>query len=506
MAATDTRWAVSGDINAFFGLTLDNLLNLVVVSGLLSGVFGFPLDFTLTYIIPGTALGVLVGDLLYTWLAVRLSRRLGRPVTAMPLGLDTPSTIGIVLMVLGPVYKATGSAEIAWQVGMASMFITGLVKLILSFAGDWIERRIPAAGLLGSLGGVGLALLAFFPIVAIYQTPIVGMVALGLVLYTLTAGYTLPGRVPGAFAAVVVGTLLYYLLGEAGFSAGYAPPSFSYHPALPFPTLALFDGFPMVLSYLPIAIPFGILTVVGGINTSASARAAGDTYRTRDVLLIEAVSTLTAGFCGGVVQSTPYIGHPAYKAMGARSGYTLATGLFIGLGGMLGLVPFFVQALPTAAVMPILVFIGLEIVAQAHHATPREHAPAVILAFLPSLAEMVRIELSKLGVNPAALPAGELRDTYDAIMILGHGFILTGMLWAAAAAHLIDRRKGMAALMLGLLAALTLVGLIHSTDPSGTLYLPWDAPSPRTYEIAVAYALLGACLLLPTRRERVVPK
>ncbi len=77
--------------------------------------------------------------------------------------------------------------------------------------------------------------------------------------------------------------------------------------------------------------------VVGGINVSESARAAGDDYRTRDVLLVEALSTLVAGFCGGVAQTTPYIGQPAYKHMGARSGYTLLTGLFIGLGGMLRL-------------------------------------------------------------------------------------------------------------------------------------------------------------------------
>ena len=489
-------WFAIGDLNAFFGLSLDNLLNLVVVSGLLAGVFGFPLDFTLTHIIPGTALGVMVGDLLYTWLAIRLSKKTGRPVCAMPLGLDTPSTIGIVLMVLGPVYKSSGSAQTAWEVGMAVMILMGLVKLVLSFCGDWVERHVPAAGLLGSIGGVGLALLAFFPLLAIYQAPLVGLVAIGLVLYTLTARLRLPFGAPGVFVAVVLGSALYYLLGPLGLlGQAYAAPSFSFNPALPWPTLAFLNGFPEVWRYLPIAIPFGILTVVGGINTTASARAAGDAYRTRDILLVEAFSTLVAGLAGGVVQSTPYIGHPAYKAMGARAGYTLAAGLFIGLGGFLGVIPFLVQATPLAAVMPILIFIGLEIVSQAHHSTPRVHAPAVVLAFLPSVAELVRINLSKYGVTAAALPAGELRDSFNAILILGHGFILTAMLWGGAAAHLIDRKLKKAALLLLILAAFTLFGLVHSADPSGSLYLPWEAPNELPGLIAAGYALLAIGLI-----------
>ena len=74
------------------------------------------------------------------------------------------------------------------------------------------------------------------------------------------------------------------------------------------------------MTYLPLLLPFGLLMVVGGINVSESARAAGDDYRTRDILLVEAVATLVAGVCGGVAQTTPYIGQPAYKH-GARSGY-----------------------------------------------------------------------------------------------------------------------------------------------------------------------------------------
>ena len=87
------------------------------------------------------------------------------------------------------------------------------------------------------------------------------------------------------------------------------------------------------------------------------------------MLLVEALATLAAGVCGGVAQTTPYIGQPAYKHMGARSGYTLLTGLFIGLGGMLGYVSGLVQWLPVAALAPIIVYVGLDIGVQAFHET-----------------------------------------------------------------------------------------------------------------------------------------
>ena len=100
-------WAAPGDVNAFFGLMLDNVAQLLLTVSLLSAVFAFPTNFALRYMVPGTAIGVLVGDLLFFWLAFRLAKQTGNnKVTAMPLGLDTPSVFGMVLFVLGPAYKA----------------------------------------------------------------------------------------------------------------------------------------------------------------------------------------------------------------------------------------------------------------------------------------------------------------------------------------------------------------------------------------------------------------
>ena len=166
VATTPTyRWAALGDINAFFGLILDNVVNLAILAGILVGVFGFPADLVFGRMFPGTALGVMVGDLLYTWLAFRLARKTGRSdVTAMPLGTDTPSTIGMAFAVLGPAFISAKTrmpeaeaAVVAWKIGLATMVLMGLFKVVMSFVGDRVRHWFPRAGLLGSIAGVGVA-------------------------------------------------------------------------------------------------------------------------------------------------------------------------------------------------------------------------------------------------------------------------------------------------------------------------------------------------------------
>ena len=493
MTARTGRWAglfAPGDVGAFFALALDNLTNLVLLSAILVGGFGFPADVLLTKIVPGTALGVMVGDLAYTAMAVRLARKTGAPVTAMPLGLDTPSTIGIAVAVLGPAWKASNDAIVAWQVGMAVMIVMGLIKLAAAFFGDAVRRAVPQAGLLGSIGGVGIALLGVLPLIHLFEAPIAGLVALGIVLYTLIARLPLPRRIPGALAAVAVGTALYYALGYAGVQPGFHVPSAELALAPPIPTLGFIDGLPLAMHYLPLAIPFALLTVVGGINVTESARVAGDDYSTRDVLLVEAAATLVAGLTGGVAQSTPYIGHPAYKAMGARAGYTLLAGVFVGVGGALGIVQFLAQAIPACAVAPLLLFVGVEIVSQAFVAPPRQHAPAVALALLPSIAELGRILIAMTTVG--LVLTGDAARTAHTIEVIAHGFIVTGMLWGAIAADVIDRRLGRAAVFCAVAAALSAIGLVHSTDPAGALYLPWESGSNMNVLLAIAYLACGA--------------
>jgi AGZA family xanthine/uracil permease-like MFS transporter len=499
---TGGAWYAAGDVNAFFGLAVDNLTNLVVLAGLLVGVFGFPADLVLYRIIPGTALGVLVGDLWYTWLALRLRRETGRgDVTAMPFGIDTPSLFAVTFGVLGPTMLATRDPVLAWKVGMGVTVAMGVAKLALAFSGEWVRRVVPRAGLLGSIAGVSVLLIAFLPMLKVIADPLVGFVSLGLILVALVGRIALPGRVPGALAAVVVGGLVYAVERWAGIGPGShaLPVSGEWRLAVPWPTLGWLDALPETWGALSVALPFAVATVIGGIDNTESAIAAGDRYRTRDILLTEALATIVAGMAGGVVQNTPYVGHPAYKAMGARAGYTLATGLVIGLGAALGVVSLLVGLVPEAAVAPILVFVGLEITAQAFLATPARHAPAVALALIPTTAALVLIQLASilgaLGLAPGAI-RGEALSTIVTLRLLGNGFILSALLWGAAAALIIDRRLLAAAATLGVASLASLSGVIHSPLDSGGLFWPGHAASTWPGLLAGGYGLLAGLLVL----------
>jgi len=474
----------------------------------LIGVFKFPADLVLGRMVPGTALGVLVGDLAYTWLAVRLMRKTGRAdVTAMPFGIDTPTLFAMVFGVLGPVMLATGDPVLAWQVGMAATIAIGLAKLALAFAGDWARRVVPRAALLGSIAGVSILLIAFLPMLKILRDPLIGLVALVLLLLALVGRVRMPLGLPGAFVAVLVGTAIFW--GRAWLGLGphgtiaLSPLGLS----LPWPTLGWLEALPATLPYLSIALPFALLTIVGGIDNTESAAAAGDEYRARDILLTEAAATVLAGCCGGVVQNTPYIGHPAYKAMGASAGYTLATGVVIGAGAATGALSLLVAVLPEAAIAPILVFIGLEITAQGFLATPPRYGAAVALTFVPVAAAVVLIEagslLAALGMTPAAL-SGDAALGYQALVVLGNGFILTAVLWGWALAAIVDHRLVVAGLVFAVASVASLFGVIHSPLATGALFWPWAPPSAMPGQLAGAYGVLAAiCWLAATRNRRI---
>ena len=505
MTAQRYPWATAGDVNAFFGLMLDNVANLLLTVSLLNLAFAFPTEVALRNMVPGTAVGVLVGDLLFFWLALRLARQTGRStITAMPLGLDTPSTIGMIFFVLGPAFsdaKRTMSVEDAaihtWHIGICAIFVSGIFKLACAFASNWVRRSFPRAGLLGSLAAIALVLISFLPLLEILHSPIVGLVSLAVVLTTLVARIELPYKLPGAVASLLVGGAMYYAL-KGAESSGFLPPELALPPEaspikpheglLPTEWLAAFSfqwvgAFRTSLHYLPVVIPFALATVVGGIDCTESAAAAGDEYDTGQVVGIEAVATIVAALCGGVIQTTPYIGHPAYKAMGGRAAYVLATALFIGSAGVLGYFGYLYVVIPKVTVFPILVFIGLEISAQSFHATPTKHYPAVVLACVPALAQLAIILIDGLmgdpimrekGVSEATLVSGQTAANLVTVRMLANGFIITSLIWASALAAIIDRRLWRAATLFLVCAGFTAFGIMHSPIAGSPMFWPWE--------------------------------
>ena len=357
---------------------------------------------------------------------------------------------------------------------MCAILITGVVKGVLAFFSNWIHRVFPRAGLLGSLAAIALVLISFFAIPEMAAHPIVGFLSLAMVLVTLVARQPLPFKIPGALAAVLIGTLLFYACMGVEQIAGisFTPTREAISPVwFPKEWLEAFrfewlEAMPKVVPYLGFVLPFAFATVIGGIDCAESAVSVGDDYKSSHVIGIEAFATFVAAFCGGVIQTTPYIGHPAYKAMGGRAAYVLGTALFIGGAGVIGYAGFIFQYIPKEAVVPILLFIGIEITAQSYLATPRRHYAALAIACFPALAKLITIMLSQLRATP------ENEDLFLIVNVLAGGFILTSLIWASVTARIIDRRYYSAGIFFLAGAVLTMFGLMHSPLKDDQMFLP----------------------------------
>jgi AGZA family xanthine/uracil permease-like MFS transporter len=295
----------------------------------------------------------------------------------------------------------------------------------------------------------------------------------------------------------------------------HAPDLTSLRPALPHPDAGILRGFAGAIDNLPLLVPFALLTIIGGVNNTESARVAGDDYDVRSILLAEAAATMLAGLAGGVAQTTPYIGHPAFKEMGARSGYTLLTGIFVGLGGMLGFLANLIELVPLAVLAPVLVFLALTITAQAFSAVPARHAIAVAISFFPSIARLLTIELSDAKfISPQKFSALMTAPEHglpalSVIVAMGNGFIITATIWAAFVVEMIERRLRSAAIYLAVGGALCFFGIIHSVRSDGSAYVLLQLDGiARTVAIqfcAAYFVLAGVLLLLSLQRSRAPP-
>jgi AGZA family xanthine/uracil permease-like MFS transporter len=411
----------------------------------------------------------------------------------------------MVFFVLGPAFIAakasgldeTAAATHAWHVGMAAIFASGLFKMVCAFGSHQFRTLIPRAGLLGSLTAVALVLISFMPLLEILHHPVVGMVALAIILTTLIARAPLPFRMPGALGALLVAGCLFYgmkIVSGVPVAEIFSTAHADFQPAAglwPTEWLAAwrFEWLSVLFSrefvnYLPIILPFALGTVVGGIDCTESAAAAGDEYDTQQVIGVEAIATIIAALCGGVIQTTPYIGHPAYKAMGGRAAYVLATALFVGSAGLLGYFGFLYLVIPKAAVFPILIFVGLEITAQSFHATPKRHYTAVALSCGPALGYLVMIHIDQLSavIDWSKLSTARL-DELRTIRMLSAGFIVTSLIWASGLAAIVDRHFYRAAAFFAVGAVATLFGVMHSPFPGSPVFLPWSLEPEQQREL-----------------------
>jgi AGZA family xanthine/uracil permease-like MFS transporter len=505
---------VRGDLDGFFGLFIDNLLQLMLITSLCPIVCGFPSELVYGKILPGAALSILVGNLFYAWQARRLMRRTGRTdVTALPYGINTVSLMAFIFLVMGPIYQVTRNATLAWQAGLFACFLNGLMEIVCAYFGDWVRRHTPRAALLSALAGIAITFIAMGFVFQIFASPLIAVVPMLMILFTYASRTKLPLGVPGGFLAVLVGIGLAWLLRAIGLPY-FEPSTASYALGLRLPTPVPQDLFALLTSatgwqYLAIIFPMGLFNVVGSLQNLESAEAAGDRFETRPSLLVNGICSVVAAFFGSAFPTTIYIGHPGWKAMGARAGYSVLNGAVITVLCLVGGMTLVLRVVPLEAALGILLWIGLIITAQAFQEVPKTHALAVGLGLVPALASwaLLLIEATLRASGSTLLAAAPKfgNDLYlHGVIALSQGFMLSSMVLSALLVHVIDRRFDRAALWAGIAAVFSLTGLIHAYDLTGTgvqnKFGLFAAP-----DFALAYGL-GALFLLGlhvhARKER----
>jgi AGZA family xanthine/uracil permease-like MFS transporter len=501
---------VPGDWNAFFGFGTNILTNLLVLTGLLRFVLKMPDDVVFGRILPATGLMLCLSTVYYAYLAYQLAKKTGRSdVCALPSGISVPHMFVVVFVIMLPILLKTKDPMEAWGAGLAWVFIQSFVLMAGGFIAPVIRRITPRAALLGSLAGISITFISMSPALQMFLTPVIGVTCFGVIMLSWFGGVRFFKGMPGGLVAIIVGTIIawgsnifglnYGGLTGAGLSGALSSFGFSF----PLPAFVhTFAGFKYLGVILVTAIPFGIYDLVEAMDNVESAAAAGDSFPTTRVLTADGVISLIGCLMGNPFINAVYIGHPGWKAMGGRMGYSAATGALVLVLTWLGIVAFMTALIPVVAILPILLYIGMLIGSQAFQESPHKHAPAIVLALVPQIAAwgktMIDGALGAAGTSAAAVGSAKLAMTgvlYDGLTVLGGGATLAGIVLGAVTVFIIDRAYEKAAAFALSGAVLTFFGLIHA-EAIGIGQTP---------TVAVSYLLVAVMLFACGKYASVVP-
>jgi AGZA family xanthine/uracil permease-like MFS transporter len=348
------------------------------------------------------------------------------------------------------------------------------------------------------------------PALEMFMTPVIGIVCFAIILASWFGGVRYFKGIPAGLVAIAVGSLIAW--GSAGLGLDYGGMSLSklgdsvssFGFSLPIPAFGhVFSGFEFLGVILVTAIPFGIYDLVEALDNVESASVAGDSFPTTRVLTADGVVSLIGCLMGNPFINAVYIGHPGWKAMGGRIGYSAATGVVVIVLAWFGVISLMVSLIPVVAISPILLYIGMLIGAQAFQETPKSHAPAIVLSLVPHLAAWGKLQidnaLGAAGTNAHAVGLDKLGQTgilYEGLALLGGGSILGGLVLGAIAAFIVDRAFTKAAAFSLAGAVMTFFGFMHG-EAIGIAQTP---------VVAVAYLGVAGVLFACGKFAVVSPK
>jgi AGZA family xanthine/uracil permease-like MFS transporter len=475
-ASLAPRLWVPGDLNAFFGFGTNIIVNILTLTGLLRYVLKLPDALIFGRILPAVGLMLFLSTCYYAWLAYRLAQKTGRSdVCALPSGISVPHMFIVTFVIMLPILHQTNDPVQAWEAGLTWVFVQSFVLMAGGFIAPFIRRITPRAALLGSLAGISITFISMSPSAQMLQTPVIGLICFAIILAGWFGGIRYPRGIPAGLVALATGTAIAWASNAFGLhygnlsggAVGNALSTFGFE--IPIPAIGhTFAGFKFLGVLLVTAVPFGLYDLVEAMDNVESAAAAGDAFPTTRVLTADGVISLIGCLMGNPFINAVYIGHPGWKAMGGRIGYSAATGVMILILTWLGIVALLSSIIPVVAILPILLYIGMLIGSQAFQETPRSHAPAIIMAMVPQIAAwgktLIDNALGAAGTNAEAVGFDKLGQNgvlYHGLAVLGGGPTLAGVVLGAITVFLIERQFTRAAVTAAIGGGLTFFGFIH---------------------------------------------
>jgi len=459
-------WALGrGDIDATVAQVGFNVAQMIIPAFLLVPV-GISMGFSVGHLLPGFALGLLVGSLGLTWSAVRLAKREGRSnVTAHVYINNVPGIIAYTLAIMLPVYQQTRDQELAWRIGAAAVVWTGLIKLAAApFAGA-IRQFIPKPATMTVFGAAMYSYLALVLLQRIFDQPLVGIVALTIVAASVLANVPITKwKIPPFLVAWLVPLAI-------GLAIGYVHPVWQgISVQIPFVrTPGLLQAMGLAIPYLSVIAPMAIYQVLQDIASVEGANSAGDNYDARLIVACDGLGTFLCGAAGSIITPVVAALHPPYKMMGARIGFCFWTAWIFLAIVMSGLSLFMAQLFPWAILAAMIAYVAIGVGRATLHRVDHKYITAVLLGLVLPAGAVVGSAVSsalpalKLSVqNPEVLAALNRSIYWSSLQGLGNGFLFLVLVISALITEMIDRNFGRAAIWCLIASIFSWFGLMHS--------------------------------------------
>lgn len=464
------QWWGKGDIDASFGVFFDGFSKILTACGIMIFVFGMPASLVIGRIVPAVGLANFLGNLWYFYEAKQLAGKEKRHnVTSQPFGIGASQLTGWLYLIMGPVYWQTGDALQAFYIGLAAAFLGGIIEILGAFAGRWIVKNVPHSALMGNMASAAFVWLSVVGMALVFDKPIYAVLPLMIVIidYLGKADKRLK-KIPSGLIAIVIGALIAWGSGSLtidGLVSSFDNIGF-YVPGIS--AAGILKGLKGIVPYLPVIIPLQINNFLTTLQGVEAAKAAGDSYPEQKSMIMDGIFTLVGALFGNPFPTTVYFGHPGWKEIDARAGYSLAVAVTYLIVCFTGLTGVIMAVVPLEAVMVLLVFVGFTVIGNTFGSMDKKYNNVILLSMVPVIFQYIDVLIGEAvqaaGTTVAAIPAEKFAEfslPIRGIQALSYGAFLSSLLIAAVLALVLDKKYRQAGYTALVLSGCSMVGLIH---------------------------------------------